>query len=266
MRLLRFAPALCFLSATLACGAQQTPARQPPTSQTKIRQAELKNALTHLNSGKFNSIDVAIIMGAHDLEAIPELETQFTRSTDPDMKESLADALIRLGQNHGPYWDYMIGRANQALKDPPPTVFAFDANGKTLPRFPPQLIRWAAQHHMTTKQAAKISAFDDPLLILGLALSQDPRTLPILRRALNTNNVLITASAAKGLAALHDNASIPVIIRDCQSTPKEAAVAIAQSLIYFDDPRAQHAADLYLPKAQAAELRTYRAEGHTPFQ
>ena len=72
--------------------------------------------------------------------------------------------------------------------------------------------------------------------IIYLAETADPRAVPLLRRALAFRNYMIAIMAAKGLAVIQDNDSIPFIIDACRKAPSDAAIAIADSLIYFDDP------------------------------
>src|SRR5260370_39289585 len=68
-----------------------------------------------------------------------------------------------------------------------------------------------------------------------LALTGDPRAVPLLRRALWSPNYMIEIMGAMGLAKIQDKESIPWIIEACRRAPAEAAAVIAESLIYFDD-------------------------------
>ena len=87
----------------------------------------------------------------------------------------------------------------------------------------------------------------------------------MLRRALQSPHFLIATMAAKGLALIQDKGSIPLIIEACRQARPGAATAIADSLIYFDAPEAQRAADVYLPKQYAEVMREARAHGKGPF-
>ncbi len=73
------------------------------------------------------------------------------------------------------------------------------------------------------------------------------------------------ANAAKGLAQIHDEGSVPLIVDACNRAPKELAGLIAQSLVYFDDPAAQKAVATYVDDASAKTMREARANGMNVF-
>jgi hypothetical protein len=76
---------------------------------------------------------------------------------------------------------------------------------------------------------------------------------------------MIEIAAAMGLAEIRDQDSIPLIIEACKRAPPDAASVIAESLVYFDDPRAQSAVDTYMPKDLAKTFREAKAQGKKPF-
>jgi len=61
-----------------------------------------------------------------------------------------------------------------------------------------------------------------------------------------SRNYLIQGIAAKGLAKLRENESIPLIIQACEGALADAAQAIAVSLLFFNDPRAQLASERFI--------------------
>jgi len=249
---------------TLRESAQQTPA-QPRKSSHAADPARLLKAISSLESGDFAPFDVEIIAESNAVQAIPLLETQFERSKDPIIKEKIANALVRLGKRNGPYWDFMVDRANQVLKDGPPTPFKYDASGKALAEPPQNFIEWAKRHRMSLQQALDDATIEAPAAIINLGSSDDERAVPILREALASENDFVKVEAANGLAALHDTASVPDIVEACANAPEQVAASLARSLVYFDDPAAQHAVDTYLPESTAQELREARANGKTPY-
>ncbi|HEU5400130.1 MAG TPA: HEAT repeat domain-containing protein [Terriglobales bacterium] len=251
---------LAVVSVPCIANGQQAPTQSQGSPSTA-------DAISNVEKGNFSSVDIAIIVRRHAVQAIPSLETQFNRSKDPTTKERIADALIRLGEKNAPYWDYVINRARQVLGDAPPTPIEYDASGTVASTEPSKrLIEWANKHHISIQQAWYDAMFDAPGAIKVLGIYDDARAIPILREALISENDFIKIAAAQGLAELHDTASIPTIIKVCQNAPKEAASSIAQSLIYFDDPAAQRAVDVYVPANTAQELRKARAHGKTPFR
>jgi hypothetical protein len=70
-----------------------------------------------------------------------------------------------------------------------------------------------------------------------------------------------------GLAKLQDKDSIPLIIEACEKVSRERALMMAIALVYFDDPRAQAAAETLLDKPVLEERRKrIRDYGLNPFQ
>jgi hypothetical protein len=229
--------------------------------------ASVPISISRVEKGDFFNYDVEIIARWHAVQAIPVLETQFERTKDPSKKAKIANALVRLGEKNGQYWDFLVDQARQILQDVPPLPVDFDASGASIPDKPSKkFIEWANKHHMSVEQAFNYAMFEAPGVIIDLGTSDDNRAIPVLREALASGNFLIESAAALGLAELHDTASVPEIIKACENAPKEAAVAIARSLVYFDDPVAQRAVDAYVPKSIAQGLREARAHGQTPYR
>ena len=97
-------------------------------------------------------------------------------------------------------------------------------------------------------------------------LTEDPREIPLMRRALQSHNFMIVIMAAKSLAQIQDKDSIPLIIEVCRKEQKGLDAAVAEaSLIFFDDPRAQSAVDTYMSKERAKIWRDARAQGMKAF-
>lgn len=255
------------LAAIVVCAAngQQTPTQskeQPYGSGP----ASLPIAISRVEKGDFGPLDIEIIARWRGVQAIPSLKSQFERSKDPIIKGKIANALVRLGEKNGPYWDYLVDQARQVLLDGPPTPFAYDTSGRALTGASKKLIEWAKKHDMSVQQASNSAVFDDPAAIAELGSSDDKRAIPILRRALSSKNDFIIIAAAQGLAELNDTNSVPEIIDACENAPKENASLIARSLVYFNDPAAQHAVDEYVPKSTAHNLREAVAHGKTPYR
>jgi hypothetical protein len=78
--------------------------------------------------------------------------------------------------------------------------------------------------------------------------THDTKAISVLQRGLKAHGFTQVA-AAEGLAELQDRDSIPLIVDACKNAPPEIASTIAAvALVYFDDPRAQSAAGIYLSK------------------
>jgi hypothetical protein len=244
--------------ALLACVAHgQTGPGQPDAVAMAISQVE---------SGNFTMAAVDQIAKAHAVQAIPILEKQFVvASEEANLKGKIASALVRLGDNNDIYWNYLVEQATEAVNSDLPFPTARDSQGVPIRgQVSPEFIAWIKAHNIPPEAVGELW-FSLPGKVILLAETRDPRGIPLLRRALQSPDFLIAAMAAKGLALIQDKASIPLIISACKRPYPDESEAIAQSLIYFDDAKAQSAADLYLPKEAAQLLREARANGKTPF-
>jgi len=68
------------------------------------------------------------------------------------------------------------------------------------------------------------------------------------------------------LAKLRDKDSIPLIIEAGRTMPQGGALFVASALLFFDDPRAQSAAEIFISDKQVIEyLRSRIRAGTDPF-
>jgi hypothetical protein len=198
-------------------------------------------------------------------QAIPMLETKFTRTKDVFDKAHVASALVRLGDTNDVYWDFLAKQATTALESDAPDFMNFDPQAKTGTGPSPAFIAWAKAHKVPPNgpngTAAEDAMYWFPGTMMLLGLTRDPRAIPLLRQGLLSPNHMIENAAATGLAEIHDKDSIPFIIEACRKAPPAAAALIAESLVYFDDAEAISAVDTYIPKDRAQILRKARAQG-----
>lgn len=237
-----------------ALSAQNGPAAPSQSDQ-------LATSIGGCKSGNVDTCDVEIIAEAGAVQAIPSLEEQFGRTTDVDTKTKIANGLVRLGDKHNTYWDYLLEQATLAVDSDVPDGLFSDSVGKTRDQMSSELQAWAQAHNVSANTAAQSAMYDLPGKVLELADTGDPRGIPFLRRALQSRNYMIAVWAAKGLVKIQDRDSIPLIIAACQRAPTGYASEIAKSLIWFDDPRAQTAVDTYMPKEHAKIFRDARKLG-----
>lgn len=241
--------ALAAVLSPSALSAQNGPAAPSQSDQ-------LATSIARAKSGNLDTGDVEIIAEARAVQAIPSLEEQFGRTTDVDTKTEIANGLVRLGDKHNNYWNYLLEQATLAVdSEVPDAVFSKRVDQNS------ELQAWAQAHNVSANTAAQSAIYDLPGKVLELADTGDPRGIPFLRRALQSRNYMIAVWAAKGLVQIQDKDSIPLIIAACQRAPTGFASEIAKSLIWFDDPRAQTAVDTYIPKEHAKIFRDARAQG-----
>ena len=246
--------ALAAVLSPASLSAQNAPAAPSQSDQ-------LASSIARARPGNFDISDVEIIAEAGAVQAIPALEEQFGRTTDVDTKTEIANGLVRLGDKHNTYWNYLLEQATLAVDSDFSDAFFSDPVGKTQDQMSSELQAWAQAHNVSANTAAQSAIYDLPGKVLELADTGDPRGIPLLRRALQSRNYMIAVWAAKGLVQIQDKDSIPLIIAACQRAPTGYASEIAKSLIWFDDPRAQTAVDTYMPKEHAKIFRDARAQG-----
>jgi hypothetical protein len=244
---------VCPHLAHVACGQ----ATQNPNSELDI-------ALTRAKSGNADARDVVVIANAGLIQAIPDLEKQFSHATDIDTKVSLASGLVRLRDQDDTYWNYLLEQATLAVDSNIPDSNFSQSEAKMM-IVTPELQAWADSHKVSFETAFQYARVDIPGKILRLGTTGDSRGIPLLRRALQARNYLMASWAAKGLAVLQDKESIPLIIAAVQKAPTGYNSLIAESLVYFDDAQAQSAVDTYLEKDRAKMNREEKSRGRGVF-
>jgi hypothetical protein len=222
----------------------------------------LTESIKQVRSGNRAGIDPIIQAGKS--KAVPILEDLFLSSQDKATKEKIALFLYKFGDPSGKYWDYILREAMDAVSSDAPFRFGYDGMGR-MAGDSEDFIAWAKAHNMSKEDAFK-TATESSGAILTLAGTEDARAIPTLRQGLSSQNLTIQKFSAMGLAQLQDKESIPLIISICERAPTDAATAIADSLVYFDDPSAKSAAAKFLPKERIAMLQDQaRTQGGKPF-
>jgi hypothetical protein len=211
-------------------------------------QDPLADAINEVKTG--NSAGVSgIVHEAGTVKALPILKELFLSSKDDETKEYIASTLMELGDTGEIYWDFLSKQANEAIDSGPPYPIFLGTNGNGGPNFSPTFVAWATSHNLSTNDAWHQATITLPGHLLLLGVTHDTRAIPVLQRGLLKAHGFIQIFAAEALAALQDRDSIPLIVDACKNAPPEIASTIAAfALVYFDDPRAQSAASIYLSK------------------
>lgn len=232
-----------------------------PDDGTKIA-----SDIAKVQSGDFALVTLEDISEANATQSIPALEQQFPLTKDDLTKGKLAEVLVRLGDKDPVYWSFLVQQAQPAVESDRPSPVAFDSDGKFIRnQWSPEFIAWAKARNLAVSDAGQDAVYWLPVRLLLLAATDDRRAIPILRQGLRSRNYFISSAAALGLAEYRDKDSIPLIVRECQNRPAEAAATIARNLAFFDDPAAQSAVDKYVPPESAKVLREDIAKGRGPF-
>jgi hypothetical protein len=240
-------------------------AQQPATAPDTIQKVNVPEAMKEAQSDDSSSMYfVEQLAQAHAVQAVSMLELKFERTTDELDKAHVAAALVRLGDKKNTYWDFLIAAVTKTIENDAPNFNAYDSNGNLIGGPSPEFVAWADRNKLSHQGLLEQHVYYAAGPTAFLALTDDPRAIALLRRALWSPNFMIEIVAAMGLARLQDKPSIPWIIEACKLAPAEAAGVIGESLAYFDDPVAQAAVDLYVSKESAKIAREAAAKGKKP--
>ncbi|HEX4231075.1 MAG TPA: HEAT repeat domain-containing protein [Bryobacteraceae bacterium] len=242
------------------CGAALTSVALTQMSQTQPggepKKGDIAAAVDRLKQGDVNLADINRIARAGAVQAIPGLKKQFELAQDGLSKDSMASALVRLGDKDPIWWEYVAQQATAAIESDAPCPMGFDLNGKTVPGPSSEFIAWAKVHSLTINAAEEIAVRELPGKVAFLAETRDRRAIPLLQRALSSPNVLIQTRAAQALEEFQDKGSIPLIVGACRRAPADAAAAIANfSLARWGDPDAKNAASEFMPATPPKEAK-----------
>ena len=243
---------LCALLCLQRAFAQQAAPHDPSGEKTQ-------RALSDLADGNPDPMDAKVLADANVTRAIPTLEKKFALEEVPFSKAQYAAALMRLHDGDPLYWDYLSGQVEESLKDPLPTSALTDAEGKQRAVPTKALGQWAKRHHLTESEAADTGPSHGFLFLPVLASTGDQRAVPLLERALATDNYFLHEGAIIGLVSLGDEGSVDAIAAALKRDPPPFSNLAAHLLFWSSSPAAQQLAATYLTKEELDALQTQKA-------
>jgi hypothetical protein len=169
------------------------------------------------------------------------------------MQQAVMQVLQRRWDNDDVYWNFLVKYARPAVECDSPDFAIYDPEGKAAADRNPAFDAWVKAHNLAPEELSDVLELPGRLLLLGW--SRDPRAVPLLHEALSSPNHLFQIDAAMGLAEIGERNSIPWIVEACKNAPPNAAEAIAQALVYFDDDKARSAVNQFIPKEKADAYR-----------
>ena len=201
------------------------------------------------------------LLARDDAASIDELRRRFDVTTDTIERQRIASVLVRRLEDDLPYWAFLADRARQAVESEMPFPFAFDAEGKLVPKqYAPAFLQWANRARIAPDDAAGYAVNTAPLDVFLLALTDDPRGRDLLREGVDSPNFMVVYRAAWGLARLRDTAAVPAIVAAADALPAQGGQMVARALLLFlDSPGAQAAADRLIPDPRTREALRARA-------
>jgi HEAT repeat protein len=242
--------------AAVLCARAQQPGK-PKTNDQRAREL--------LDSKTYTFED--LLRG--DSGAVANAKAIFRLSSDAITKRRVASVLITLGVKDRVYFDYLVSEAKKGLDNPIPWPTAYDGHGRInqdiTPEFiawckkqgidpndpkyvsyrssDPVFLEWAMKRHLNLNNTRYEAYYEVPAAWYDLAAARDPRAYDLLVEGLHSHNLMIAVAAAKGLARLQDPRAVDELIATGRRVPGEARAGIMDALLYFDDPRAQAAAE-----------------------
>lgn len=201
--------------------------------------------------------------------AIADEKKLFALTSDAKVKRRVASILITLGVKDRAYFDYLVSEAKKGLNNEMPWPSAYDEHGRLNTNATPAFIAWCKKHgidpndphyasykaadpvwlewcmrrHLNLNNSRYAAYYEIPDGWYDLAAARDPRAYDLLIQGLHSHNLMIAADAARGLARLQDPRAVDELISTGRRVPGEARGAIADALLYFNDAKAQAAAE-----------------------
>jgi len=193
----------------------------------------------------------------------------FALTDEAKIKRRIASILITLGIKDRVYFNYLVQEARKGLENEMPWPSAYDERGRLNKDITPAFIawckeqgidpndphyasyraanpiwlKWCMKRHLNLNNSRYAAYYEIPDGWYDLAAARDPRAYDLLIEGLHSHNLMIAATAAKGLARLQDPRAIDELIATGRRVPGEARYGIAEALLYFSDPKAQAAAE-----------------------
>lgn len=198
------------------------------------------------------------LISLDDPRAIPALRNAFETQTQPLTRQFIAAALVRLGETDQKYFDYVAGRAREAVNSAIPfssrSVTALAASDSGDFEESEEVRSWAHAHNVPIVQAVWNATVEIPGAVQALAVARDRRSVPILLEALQSPNFLVVQEAAFGLARMHETSAIDPIIASCQRLDAKNRPWMAKPLLYFSSKKAQEAASSMIGDSSRLQL------------
>ena len=207
---------LARLTFCLGCLALVGLAQAPPPQSGKLAygvdRANVADAVAKVKSGDFAAIHVDLLVSGGAVEAIPALEQQFNRVQDLILKAKIAAGLVRLGDENEICWAFLVHEVDVALRSTAPDYTGYNPEGHAVRQPSAEFEAWVKATGASADTAAEDSLYYFPARITILGWSRDARAVIYLREGLSSRNSMIEIAAAKGLAEIGDQNSVPLII------------------------------------------------------
>jgi hypothetical protein len=200
---------------------------------------------------------------------IAALRVAFETREEKRSRQDLAITLIRLGDKDDKYYRYLEAFAKEAVDSDAPDVFVYGADGVPLKpvQWSPEFYAWSARHNMTIDAAVKqaLQTFPSDIGLFAEA-AMDPRGTELLRRGLQSHNLLVVSTCALILAGINDTASIPLVLQRINTEEHyPTAELFVDSIAKFNGGEVERRILGSLASPKLKEYYVHRLEGkHKP--
>ncbi len=196
-----------------------------------------------------------------DAAALAELERRFDTSADKVDRQKIAVVLIGRVADDEAYFELLAGYAREAVASEMPFPYAPDEQGKlAAERYSEEFSSWTAKNGVPVERAVAQAFRDFPGDVYLLALAGDPRATDILLAGVDSKNPMVAYRAAWGLAKLRFTPAVPAIVAAADRAVGEMSVLVARTLVLFDAPEAQAAAERLIGDPQLLAALRANAE------
>ena len=225
-------------------------------------------------------------------QQLVSLKHQFLAGTTPDARGYAAALLVRRGERDPRYWTLLARSAETALAQEVKAAARWRSDNtvrqagsvEELPAetgtgakvtFPQSTSATPQRSARVTKVYGSTTVSDlaersldlsSVGAILNLAVAGDKRGSEYFYRALDSDNVLLAAQGALGLAKVHDEAAVDRILSAARRFP-QSKILFAQALTYFNNPEVQREAEQLVGNSELYnEMRRVAQEnGYDPY-
>lgn len=218
-------------------------------------------------------------------DPLAHLKREFDRPSSPEARTRAAALLVRHRDPDPRYWSYLAAAASKAITAElhaakrwrEAQIVEQAAQGTTTVVAAREGTNASATWGTTQAKSGTARRIESPRMrghtqvlnltersldpsnvapLLYISIAGDERGAQLLYEALNSDNVLMSAQGAMGLAKLRETASVERIIAAASRFP-DSKLLFAQALVYFNDPKVDAVAATMLRNPRLfEELRT----------
>lgn len=189
------------------------------------------------------------LMHRRDRRLIPFWQEKYEEATAHEDTLMPASVLVFLGADDPKYWSLLYGEAKAAVESGMPAREEM----ADLPFEHPELKTWREERGLTNEQRAEL-VWQQMSTMIAFGAAVDPRAFDLLVDCVLGPNQYLYLPCMQGLARLQDKRAIEPMITALGRMSVEAADGGVRFLLYFDDARAQKAAELFAKDKEQLEL------------